>query len=378
MRPRLRYRWRVSVPPLSALIPGWPAQPRAERRLALVDGEGIGPEVIGAARTVLSAVDDAMGLGIAVDSPGPIGAMGSDGFGLDEEAIAFYDDALTHGVPVLTGPAGGRFVYELRARYDLFAKLVPVQPSPVLADASIVRPERIFGVDVLIVRDNVGGMYQGTFGRRHGGDTAFQQAEYTRAQVERLINVAVAAAHARTGRLAVVTKPGGIPTISALWREVAEQHAGHAVAIEVIEVDNACFQLVADPHRFDVVAAPNMLGDVVADTAALVLGSRGMSYSANFRADGAAVYQTGHGAALDLAGQDVANPVAQLRSLAWLLRESLDLGAAADAVQNAVDATLAAGIRTRDIAGPGRTPVGTRAFAESVAERVAVPAVAAG
>ena len=120
-----------------------------------------------------------------------------------------------------------------------------------------------------------------------------------------------------------MTKPGGIPAISELWRECAERPGDGDVAIEVIEVDNACFQLVADPHRFDVVAAPNMLGDIVADTAALVLGSRGMSYSANFRSTAQAVYQTGHGAAHDLAGSGRANPVAQIRSLAWLLRESL-------------------------------------------------------
>lgn len=368
----------MSIPPLESIVSGWPVTPRTDRRIAVVDGEGIGPEVVGAARLVLEALDSAWDLGITVESAGSLGADGPDGFGLDDAAVAFYDDVLGRGVPVLTGPAGGRFVYELRARYDLFVKLVPVRPVAAIADASIVRPERIAGVDVLIVRDNVGGMYQGAFGRREGGSVAYQEATYTHDQVDRLLTVAVAAARSRHGRLAVVTKPGGIPAISALWREVAETHAADGVAVEVIEVDNACFQLVADPHRFDVVAAPNLLGDVVADTAALVLGSRGMSFSANFRSDGAAVYQTGHGAAHDLAGRDVANPVAQLRSLAWLLRQSLDLAQAASALDDAVDATLASGIRTRDVAASGSTVVGTRGFAEAVAERVAsVPAAAA-
>lgn len=338
--------------------------------LAAVPGEGIGPEVVGAALMVLAAAGERGGTTVDVEHSGPIGAVGPHGFGLDDTARAFYDDALARGLPVLTGPAGGRFVYELRAHYDLFVKLVPVRPMAETADASIVRPERIAGVDVLIVRDNVGGLYQGSFGHRDDGDTAFQEACYTRAQVERLIAVALEQAGARDGRLAVVTKPGGIPAISALWRSVAEAHAGDDIAVEVIEVDNACYQLVADPHRFDVVATPNMLGDVVADTAALVLGSRGLAYSANFREDGAAVYQTGHGAAHDLAGQDVANPVAQMRSLAWLLRRSAQAPDLADTIDAAVTATLADGIRTRDLAGPDSTVVGTLAFAEAVIEHL--------
>lgn len=363
----------MSVPSLSRLLPDVSAPtPPTSVRLAVVEGEGIGPEVVAAAMTVLAAAAERAGLTLDVMEAGPIGSVGAHGFRVDDSAAHFYDAALGDGRPVLTGPAGGRFVYELRARYDLFAKLVPVRPLAELADASIVRPERISGVDVLIVRDNVGGLYQGAFGRRDDGRTAYQEASYRAEQVERLLGVALAAARCRDGRLAVVTKPGGIPAISALWRECSEGLGADDVSIEVIEVDNACYQLVADPHRFDVVATPNMLGDVVSDTAALVLGSRGMAYSANFREDGRAVYQTGHGAAHDLAGLDRANPVAQIRSLAWLVRESLGLAALGDAIDDAVTRTLASGIRTPDVAGPESTTVGTRAMADAIAANLSI------
>jgi 3-isopropylmalate dehydrogenase len=343
-------------------------------RMGVVEGEGIGPEVVAAAMTVLESTCHVLGLDIEIVRADAIGGIGPYGLTLDSSAAEFYDSALAASMPVLTGPAGGRFVYELRAKYDLFVKLVPVRPLLALADASIVRPERIRAVDVLVVRDNAGGLYQGGFGRREGGRVAFQEAVYDIDQVDRVIHVAVQAAAARQGRLAVVTKPGGIPTISALWRERAEAAQTQGVSVEVIEADNACFQLVADPHRFDVVASPNMLGDVIADTAGLVLGSRGLCYSANFGSVGRAVYQTGHGAAHDLAGRDVANPVAQILSLAWLLRESLGLPKAARAVEEAVGTVLDGGLRTADIAGPDSTVVGTRAFAEAVADRVEIQA----
>jgi 3-isopropylmalate dehydrogenase len=366
----------MPVPALRSTIPGWDATDSGQQplRIGVVEGEGIGREVVRASLHVLDAVRSAFGLAIELIEAGDIGAVGPHGFGLDDRARTFYDAAFAADAPVLTGPAGGRFVYELRAEYDLFVKLVPVRTRAAVADASIIRPERIADVDVLIVRDNVGGMYQGAFGRRDDGKTAFQEAVYDTCQVDRLLAVAGRAAAARSGRLAVVTKPGGIPAVSALWRERAEAMDRRGVAIEIIEVDNACFQLVADPHRFDVVATPNMIGDIVSDTAAIVLGSRGLSYSANFGTPGRAVYQTGHGAAHDLAGRDVANPSAQILTLAWLLRESLDLPHAAAALERALVSTLASGVRTADVAGPGSRVVGTAAFADAVAAGVGAAA----
>jgi 3-isopropylmalate dehydrogenase len=224
-----------------------------------------------------------------------------------------------------------------------------------------------------VVRDNDGGIYQGSFGGSPDGRAAYQEARYDVDQVDRIMAVAVRAAAARSGRLTVVGKPGGLPTITELWTRRAEAAVaaladGSSVQLDVIEVDNACYQVVADPRRFDVMVAPNMMGDVVADTAALLLGSRGMSLSANYRADGGAVYQTGHGAARDLAGLDVANPLGQISSLMMLLRESLALPQAAAAIDIAVRDVLASGVRTADIAGPDSRVVGTRALGRAVAD----------
>jgi len=361
-----------------AAVPGWAdrAPSAAPYVVGVLPGEGIGPEVVGAALTVLDAVADTFGVEFQFEVADDLGAPGPHGPVLRPAVADFFAACLDRGAPVICGAVGGRFVYDLRARFDLFCKLVPVRPRPELADASILRPERVRSADVLVVRDNIGGLYQGAYGRRDGGRVAYQEAVYDAGDIDRLLGVAVRAAGARRGRLAVVTKSGGIPEVSALWRERAVVAAADtSVLVEEVEVDNACYQLVADPDRFDVVATPNMLGDVVADTAALVLGSRGLALSANFGAPGHAVYQTGHGAARDLVGRDCANPVAQIETLGMMLRESFDLGAAADVVDAAVTDVLTAGLRTPDIAGPGATVVGTRALAALVAE--AVPQAAA-
>lgn len=357
------------------VLPDWRPLPLGRAPgVLLVPGEGVGPEVIRAAADVLAAVDDALGLGVEVSWLHEAGVPGPYGLTVDGRTRDAIADALDSGVPVLTGAAGGRFVYELRAQLGLFCKLVPLRPHAELADSGVLRPGHASAVDILIVRDNDGGIYQGDFGWSDDGRTAFQDARYGIDQVDRLMDVAVRAAAARSGRLTVVGKPGGLPTITELWVQRAEVAArapqGGGVHVEVLEVDNACYQIVADPHRFDVLVTPNLIGDVVADTAALLLGSRGMSLSANYRADGGAVYQTGHGAARDLAGRDVANPLGQVASLAMLLRESLGLDRAADLVDAAVGEVLASGVRTADIASPGARIVGTRAMGEAVAARV--------
>jgi 3-isopropylmalate dehydrogenase len=265
-------------------------------------------------------------------------------------------------------------VYELRASLDLYCKLTPIRPSPALADAAIVR-RSVDDVDILIVRDNAAGLYLGDFGRRQRGRTAYQELTYTAEQIDRILEVAVRAARLRRGRLAVVTKTGGIPEVSALWLERAALVGDESVVVDSIEVDNACFQVVAHPAQFDVMVAPNMLGDIVGDAAALVLGSRGMALSGNFGIPGHAAYQTAHGAAYALAGRDEANPAAQILSLAMLLRESFGLTDAARVVEEAVESVLASGYRTADVAGPGSTVVATRELTDRIAEAVvAIPA----
>lgn len=341
----------------------------APRIVGVLPGEGIGPEVIGAALRVLHAVASSSERSFDVRTAEvPLYAGGP----LAEELAQFCDATFAAGGAVLCGPAGGRFVYDLRARFDLYCKLVPIRPSPALADVAIVRAERLRDVDVLIVRENVGGLYAGEFGRREGGHVAFQQCVYGADQVARLVRVAASLAQRRCGRLTAIVKSGGIPEVSALWREqVQVAGAATGVELEVLEVDNASFQLVANPSRFDVVAAPNLFGDVLADGATVLLGSRGMSYSANFGPGGRAIYQTGHGAAHDLTGSGRADPVAQILSVAMMLRETFALQREATAIETAVERVLAAGWRTPDIAGPASRVVGTRELAERIAEQAA-------
>ncbi|MEY4477419.1 MAG: hypothetical protein RJA31_923 [Actinomycetota bacterium] len=247
-------------------------------------------------------------------------------------------------------------------------KHTPIVPWAELSDASIVDPRRTEGVDILIVRDNAGGLYQGEFAHEH--DRANHTAEYTAAQVRTVIESAVDAAERRQNRLTVVTKPGGVPSISRLWREVVEATVPGNIELDFLEIDNACFQVLADPARFDVIATPNMFGDVLGDTATALLGSRGMAYSVNQSNSGRAVYQTAHGAAHDLTGKDVANPSAQILSLAWLVRDSLGLPKVAEVIVNALRAEIGRGVRTPDIAGENSMVVGTKRFTERVCESI--------
>jgi 3-isopropylmalate dehydrogenase len=358
-------------PAVMAWMPGWPERPgpTAAFVIGVLPGEGIGPEVVGAALTVLEAVRRIYGVEFDLRTSPELAPPGPHGRTLDDAVAEYVQSMLGLGAPLFCGAVSGRFVYELRRRFDLYCKLTPVRPSTALFDASIVRPDRVVDVDLLLVRENVGGLYQGQYGRSDGGRVAYQELRYDADQIDRVLEVSFRAAQSRRGRVTVVTKHGGIPEVSALWRERASAIAeDFAIDAESIEVDNACFQLVADPRRFDVIVAPNMLGDVVADASALLLGSRGMSFSGNFGPNGVAVYQTGHGAAYDLAGTDTANPAGQIFSLAMLLRESFGLVEAAHNVEGAIERVFASGRRSADVATAEHTVLGTQALAEAIAD----------
>jgi 3-isopropylmalate dehydrogenase len=196
--------------------------------------------------------------------------------------------------------------------------------------------------------------------------------DYDTATVSRILKVALNLAEGRRGRLCLVVKPGGVPAISALWTDMlAELAAGRAVEVSTLEVDTAAYQVVAAGPSFDVIVAPNLFGDIIADVAAVHLPTRGMSYSGNYGPAGRAVYQTGHGAAYDLAGTGTANPIGQVLSLAMMLRESFGLAAVADAVEKAIDVTVGDGWRTADIQNGAATPVGTWEMGEKIAENTA-------
>jgi len=356
--------------------PGLPSVTLSARRLiGTLEGTGIGPQIIQATLQVLKSVEQAMDLKFDVRPGGLIGeeAVASCGKWLPEDTMDFCADIFQVGGAILSGPGGGRYVYDLRRRFDLFCKFVPVQPAPELARAGRLAPQFLKEVDMLIVRDNTGGVYQGQWGDRatNTGRFAEHSFSYSETEVHRLVEVAARAAADRRGKLHIIVKEGGVPTITALWREVGGAVARrHGVEAIFMNVDLAAYELIQNPANFDVIAAPNLFGDVLADVTGVLVSSRGVTFSGNFDAHGHAVYQTNHGCARDLADTDTANPAGQILSLAMLLRESFGLDAAAALIENSLAGVWRAGWRTADLAESGCRILGTKAMADKVAEQI--------
>jgi 3-isopropylmalate dehydrogenase len=343
--------------------------------IGVLEGTGIGPQVIGAALQVLQATEQALNLKFEIRHGGLIGedAIKECGQWLPEDTMEFCADVFKLGGAILNGPGGGRYVYDLRRRFDLFCKFVPVQPWPELAQAGRISPQFLKGVDLLIIRDNTGGVYQGQWGDRatDHGRVAEHSFRYSEGEVHRLIEVAARAAASRRGILHVIVKDGGVPTVTALWREVGHAVAKkHGLEAQFMNVDLAAYEVIQNPARFDVVVTPNLFGDIIADICGVLVSSRGVTFSGNFDPHGHGVYQTNHGCAHDLVGTDIANPAGQILSLAMLLRESFGLDEAATLIEQSLAATWRAGWRTADLAEPGCQILGTEAMAEKVAERV--------
>jgi 3-isopropylmalate dehydrogenase len=370
----VRPSWRDTVCSGRSVRP-----PTARALVGVLPGEGIGPEVTRAALGALEAVRAGGGADFEIRSGGtlPIGrdAELMTGRALTDEVAAFCDGVFEGGGAVLCGPGGGRFVYDLRRRFDLFCKISPLKPAACLLEAGRLKSRCVEGADILIVRENVGGVYQGDWretAHERDGRVCEHAFRYSETQVRRLLDAAARLAAGRRRRLAVVVKDGGIPTVSALWRDVGREAAARAgVEATFVDIDLAAYRLVADPLSFDVLAAPNLFGDVLADVGAVLLASRGMSFSGNFAESGAAVYQTNHGSALDLAGQDRANPVGQIASTAMMLRESFGLAREAAWIESAVEEVLRLGFRTFDVAEAGATIVGTTELGRRIAEETA-------
>jgi len=361
---------------LQGNIPGRPPVNSPARPLiGILEGTGIGPQVINATLQVLKSIEQAMNLRFEVRHGGLIGekAVASCGKWLPEDTMEFCADVFQAGGVILSGPGGGRYVYDLRRRFDLFCKFVPVQPVPELAGAGRIAPQFLKNVDLLIVRDNTGGVYQGQWGDRatDKGRFAEHSFSYSEAEVHRLVEVAARAAAARRGKLHIIVKGGGIPTISAIWCDIGGAVARrHGIEPVFMNIDLAAYELIQNPANFDVIAAPNLFGDILADVAGVLVSSRGVTFSGNFDAHGHGVYQTNHGCAHDLADTDIANPAGQILSLAMLLRESFGLDEAAALVEKSLAAVWRAGWRTADLAEPGCRILGMKAMADKVAEQV--------
>ena len=352
-------------------VPCPPFDPARVHHVGVFLGEGVGPEVVPVAIQLLEVLAGATSRRFELHQGGAIGLPAKEicGSSLSPDVIDFASGIFDRQGALFCGPGGDRFVYEIRRRFDLYCKFTPIEPLAELRDAGQVRPEVVASADIIAIREGMGGIYQGSWEEFdiEGDRVASHRFEYRESMVRRIVDVAINLASRRRGQIHVVLKPGGIPSISSMWRRIAQEMTEAAgIALAELEIDNAVFQLIANPGQFDVVLSPNMFGDVLADCAALLLASRGLSYSGNFNDRGNGVYQTGHGAARDIAGKDVANPIGQIMSLGMMLRESFCWPEADAALRQAVRETLGQGKCTGDVAMPGHEVVGTAEFGRQV------------
>jgi 3-isopropylmalate dehydrogenase len=352
--------------------------------IGVLPGEGIGPEVTRAALEVLEAVSSVTGIKPTVTTGGSIGldAEKISGAPLSEDVIAFCQDVFDQSGAVLNGPGGSRYVYDLRRQFDLFFKISPIQIGNALPEASPVKAELLQGLDLLIARENISGLYQGmpyTDADPDGEVVTRHEFKYRESEVLRFLNASARLAATRRGHLSVVCKQHGVPSISAMWQECAQEVAKtHGITFRMVDVDLMAYQLISQPLTFDVIAAPNMCGDILADLAAVLLGSRAMSFSGNYTPQGHGVYQTNHGAAYDLADKDEASPVGQILSLAMMLRHSFGLEHEATAVEQGVQQVWRDGWRTREIMTKGSRLAGTKKMSELIANATAIQAKRTG
>ena len=357
-----------------------------EVQIAVLPGDGIGPEIVAEAVKVLRAVQRRFGHHFEMKEY-PVGGAAYDRCGdcLPEETLA----ACKSADAVLLGAVGGpkwdalpvpqrperRALLTLRAELGLFANLRPAKVWDALKGASPLRDEIVSaGIDMLIVRELTGGAYFGEKGRGDGGKSAYDVTPYSVDEIKRVARVAFEAARRRRGHVTSVDKANVLET-SRLWRETvtALHDAEYAdVELEHLYVDNAAMQLVRAPARFDLILTENMFGDILSDEASQITGSIGMLPSASVGASGGGLYEPIHGSAPDIAGRGIANPLATILSAAAMLRQAYGLGVEADAIEHAVGTALARGLRTADIAQVGDTPVTTSAMGDAVAESVMV------
>jgi 3-isopropylmalate dehydrogenase len=345
-------------------------------KVAVLPGDGIGPEIIAQAKRVLLHLELDLQLQEA-----PVGGAGYEASGdplpASTLSIAKEADAILFGA--VGDPRYDRLerskrpeqaILGLRKALGLFANLRPAQVYPELAAASALRPEVVAGLDILIVRELTGDIY---FGQPRGIRTVagvregFDTMRYSEAEIRRIARVGFEAARKRKRRLCSVDKANVLET-SQLWREVLTHESKSYPDVELthLYVDNCAMQLVRDPKQFDVIVTGNMFGDILSDEASMLTGSIGMLPSASLDERGKGLYEPIHGTAPDIAGRDVANPLATILSTALMLRYSLGRPDAAARIEHAVSKVLQSGLRTADIHTSGTRRVGTAEMGAAV------------
>lgn len=354
-----------------------------KRSIAVVPGDGIGTEVTDAALDVLKAMFESAQIELELNSY-LIGGASLDAYDtpIEDEVV----EACKQADAVLLGAVGGpkwdnlpaqkrpeKALLRLRKELGLYNNLRPVKVYPSLTGASTLRPEVVEGVDLLVVRELTGGLYFGpkeTVPHGESGERAVDSMVYHTFEIERIVRDAFEAARQRRKKLTSVDKANILVT-SQLWRKTVEALASEYpdVTVEHMLVDNCAMQLVRNPKQFDVIVTENMFGDILSDEAAMLTGSIGMLPSASL-GTGTGMYEPVHGSAPDIAGKNIANPLATLSSVAMMLRFSLNLPELADHLDHAIQSVLEEGYRCADLTQGAKHVVGTREMAALVKDRV--------
>ncbi|MAA70345.1 MAG: 3-isopropylmalate dehydrogenase [Bermanella sp.] len=352
------------------------------KKILVLPGDGIGPEIVTEAVNVLEAAKVKFNLDVELDHA-LVGGAAYDESG-SPLPQATMDKARASDA-ILLGAVGGpkwdnledrelrpeKGLLGLRSGLELFGNLRPAILYPQLADASSLKPEVVSGLDILIVRELTGGIY---FGKPRGIRTlengereGYNTYVYNETEIRRIAKVAFESAQKRGKKLCSVDK-ANVLEVTVLWREIMEQEAKNYPDVELshMYVDNAAMQLVRAPKQFDVMVTGNMFGDILSDAAAMLTGSIGMLPSASLDKDNKGMYEPCHGSAPDIAGQGIANPLATILSASMMLRYSLGEVAAADAIEQAVSNVLDQGLRTADIFSDGMQKVSTEQMGQAV------------
>ncbi|HKK16222.1 MAG TPA: 3-isopropylmalate dehydrogenase [Gammaproteobacteria bacterium] len=352
------------------------------KKILVLPGDGIGPEIVAQAEKVLHALGDKANLAVTLDHA----LIG--GIALDETGSPLPPETLEkarQSDAVLLGAVGGprwetmeralrpeRGLLAIRAGLGLFANLRPALLYTALVGASSLKPDVVAGLDIMIVRELTGGIYfgeprgirQGQDGRREG----FNTLVYSESEIERIAHMAFSIARKRNKNVCSVDK-ANVLEATELWREVVTRVAGQYpdISLQHMYVDNAAMQLVREPKQFDVIVTTNMFGDILSDLASMLTGSIGMLPSASINQSGQGIYEPIHGSAPDIAGQNKANPLATILSVAMMLRYSLGEVVNAERIDRAVEKVLEQGYRTPDIFTQGTRRVGTDEMGDAVA-----------
>lgn len=351
------------------------------KQILVLPGDGIGPEITAEALKVLEALKASDGLDIALTED-LVGGAAYDvhGVPLTDETMAKAQAADA----IMLGAVGGykwesldisvrpeKGLLRLRSEMELFANLRPAYLFPQLAEASTLKPEVVAGLDILIVRELTGGIYFGQpRGIRvldNGERQGFNSYVYSESEIRRIVHVAFQAAMKRNKKLTSVDK-ANVLEVTELWREIVDLIAPEYPEVEVkhLYVDNAAMQLVLNPKQFDVMVTGNMFGDILSDQASMLTGSIGMLASASLDANNKGMYEPSHGSAPDIAGKDLANPLATILSAAMMLRYSLEREDLALKIEAAVSKVLDQGLRTGDIFSEGMTRVSCSQMGDAV------------